>query len=183
VLAADHQQDLWQRHPDLKFSGVCFGHQLLCRLLGSKVQPAPSREWELAHSQIHLSDVGKKLFRTEKDTVSLHQMHQDQVAEAPTVQTAQGLLPDDARIYVWGSSDHTEIQGLYLRDRLFTTQAHLAFDENMVKHEMEMRVEKDAIKDAEHVDEARETASFAHDGEAVARAILRYFHGEDDGIP
>jgi GMP synthase-like glutamine amidotransferase len=110
-------------------------------------------------------------------------MHQDQVAEAPTVQSAQGLLPDDAKMYVWGSSDHTEIQGLYLRDRLFTTQAHLAFDEKMVKHEIEMRVEEEAIKDKEQVDEAKETASFAHDGEVVARAILRFFHGEDDGIP
>ncbi|RKU39861.1 hypothetical protein DL546_000308 [Coniochaeta pulveracea] len=110
-------------------------------------------------------------------------MHIDQVATVPTVETAQGLLEKDTKVHVWGESGHTEIQGLYIRNKLFTTQAHLAFDEGIVKHEIEMRVESEAIQDEKVVSEAKETADFEHDGEVVARSILRFFKGEDDGIP
>lgn len=110
-------------------------------------------------------------------------MHQDQVAAAPTTETAKGLLPADAKIHVWGSSGHTEIQGLYIRNRLLTTQAHLGFDEDLVKHEIEIRVKSGAIEDEKQVDEAQETASFEHDGDIVARAMLRFYQGEHDGIP
>ena len=33
--------DLWQHRPDIRFSGVCFGHQILCRMLGAKVDTVP----------------------------------------------------------------------------------------------------------------------------------------------
>ena len=169
--------------PTLKFSGICFGHQLMSRLLGAEVGPNPSEKWELAHSRIDLTDVGRQLFRTEKDHITLHQMHQDHVATVPTVESAKGLLSPDTKVHVWGSSGHTAIQGLYIKNRLFTSQAHVAFDQDMVRHEMDMRVKEGAITDQKHVSQAEETASFEHDGEVVARAILRFFFGEDAGIP
>ncbi|KAB5540256.1 class I glutamine amidotransferase-like protein, partial [Coniochaeta sp. 2T2.1] len=175
-------RELWTTRHDMKFSGICFGHQLLSRLLGARVGPNPSDKWELAHSRIDLSDVGRRLFRTSKDHITLHQMHQDHVATVPTIESAAGLLSPDAKVHVWGSSGHTAIQGLYVRDRLFTSQAHVAFDHDMVMHEIDMRVKQGVIKDREHVSEAEETASFEHDGEVVARAILRFFFGEDQGV-
>ncbi|OAR01315.1 hypothetical protein LLEC1_03746 [Akanthomyces lecanii] len=60
-------------------------------------------------------------------------MHQDQVAEKPTAKSAGGLLSDDAEIAVWGSSDHTPVQGLYIPNKPFTSQAHMAFDADMVE--------------------------------------------------
>lgn len=171
----------------MHFSGVCFGHQLLCRLLGANVAPAPSGDWELGHSKVSLNEVGRKLFRTEDDHIHLHQMHQDQVVSPPTRETAGSLLAGTTpsgreSVKVWGYSDHTAAQGVYIRGRLFTTQAHLAFDEGMVRKQIEMRVKSGSIDDLEHADQAAETAHLEHDGDLVAAAILRFFHDEDDDI-
>ncbi|KAL8297861.1 hypothetical protein RB597_007123 [Gaeumannomyces tritici] len=162
--------------------GRLLGHQILNRILGSTVAPAPSQDWELGHCRINLTATGQRLFQTDQPFVHLHQMHQDQVVEAPDPAASGGLLEARARVSVWGSSGHTKVQGTYIPRRVFTTQAHLAFDERMVKREMEMRVKQGAIEDPEHVHRAAETAHLEHDGDLVAAAILRFFHGDDDEI-
>ncbi|KAK0744422.1 hypothetical protein B0T21DRAFT_357794 [Apiosordaria backusii] len=166
----------------MHFSGVCFGHQLLCRLLGAEVKPSPKGDWELGHSRVDLTPIGQKLFRTDDSYVHLHQMHQDHVVAPPTVESAKGLLPKGTKVYVWGKSKHTKVQGVYIKGKMFTTQAHLAFDEEMVKRQIEMRVEAGSIedKDSEAADQAAETADLDHDGEVAAGAILRFFHDEDE---
>lgn len=166
----------------MHFSGVCFGHQIICRTLGAKVGPAPSQDWEIGHSKVSLHKLGKKLYKTSEDEIYLNQMHQDQVMTVPQPETSGGLLDPSQKVHVWGHSPHTSIQGVYLLNRLFTTQAHLAFDESMVRREIQMRVDSGSIKDREHAQKASDTAHLEHDGEAVASAILRFFHLEDDGI-
>lgn len=109
-------------------------------------------------------------------------MHQDQVLEPPTNKSANGLLPEGVEPQVWGYSSHTKVQGLYIPDRLFSTQAHLAFDESMVKRQIQMRIDAGSITDTEHADQASETAHLDHDGFQVAAAILRLFHYDDDGM-
>ncbi|KAL2753063.1 hypothetical protein ACRALDRAFT_1072810 [Sodiomyces alcalophilus JCM 7366] len=178
----DLLKEIWTRRPDFHFTGVCFGHQIIARLLGAEVRPAPSGDWELGHCAIDLTPVGQRLFRTRDKRIHLHQMHQDQVVAPPQPETSGGLLTDDTRVEVWGSSPHTAVQGLYLPNRLFTSQAHLAFDDRMVKRQIEMRVEAGSIKDLEHADRAAETAHLEHDGRAVAAAILRLFVYDDDGM-
>ncbi|KAK1759928.1 putative glutamine amidotransferase [Echria macrotheca] len=173
---------LWIHHPDMHFSGVCFGHQLLCRMLGATIRPSPTGDWELGHSKVSLHPVGKKLFRTDDDAVYLHQMHQDHVVAPPTPETAGGLLRPGEKVEVWGYSEHTAVQGVYIRGRMFTTQAHLAFDEGMVKRQIEMRVESGSLEDGELADQAKETGALETDGDLVAGAILSFFHGEDEGI-
>ncbi|KAL2809378.1 class I glutamine amidotransferase-like protein [Aspergillus granulosus] len=173
---------LWVNRPDFRFLGVCFGHQLLARLLGGQVRPAPSRDWELGHCRIMLTPVGQRLFRTHDDYIHLHQMHQDQVVSPPTaISAGPDMLSTDTEVEVWGHSEHTAIQGLYIANRLITTQAHLAFDEDMVKRQIQMRVDSGGIKDLEHADRAAETADLEHDGVEVAKAILRTFVYDDDG--
>ncbi|KEQ90945.1 hypothetical protein AUEXF2481DRAFT_70678 [Aureobasidium subglaciale EXF-2481] len=175
-------QDLWVHRPDIRFSGVCFGHQVLCRMLGAKVDTVPGGDWELSHTHIDLSDIGQKLFRTKDSQLRLHQMHQDHVVEPPSSKTTD-LLKEDQKVHVWGSSEHTAVQGIYVKDRLFTSQGHLGFDEDMVKRQINMRIESGSLKDLDHADAAKETADMEHDGEAVAGSILRLFHGEDNDIP
>ncbi|KAL4956599.1 class I glutamine amidotransferase-like protein [Aspergillus filifer] len=174
---------LWTQRPDFRFLGVCFGHQILARLLGGTVGPAPSQDWELGHCRIELTPVGQRLFRTRKgdNHIHLHQMHQDQVTKPPTAATAGSeLVSSDSEIVCWGRSEHTPVQGLYLPNRLFTTQAHLAFDEDMVKRQIQIRVDSGAIQDLEHADRAAETAELEHDGVEVAKAILRIFVYDED---
>ncbi|CAJ2510418.1 Uu.00g051210.m01.CDS01 [Anthostomella pinea] len=178
----DLLRDLYKQRPDCKLSGVCFGHQLICRLLGATVGPSPAGDWELGHSPINLTPVGQQIFKTSSGRVHLHQMHQGQVNSAPTAQSAGDLLPPDAKVHIWGWSEHTPVQGVYIADRVLTTQAHLAFDEQMVRREIDMRVESGGIQDLAHADRAKETAHLEHDGLKVAAAILRFFHDEDRGI-
>lgn len=174
--------ELWRENAEMHFSGVCFGHQLLSRLLGCKVKA--TGEWELGHSAIRLAPIGKKLFRTESDEIHLHQMHQDQVVAPPTVESAGGFLSKNDKVHVWGHSKHTEVQGLYVRNRVFTTQAHMAFDQKMVQREIQMRIDAGSIKDKDEEErrKAVETSHLEHDGDVLAMAILRFFHFEDDGL-
>ncbi|KAJ5113786.1 hypothetical protein N7456_002320 [Penicillium angulare] len=176
-------KELWIKRPDLHFLGVCFGHQLLARLLGGSVGPAPSQDWELGHCQIALTPVGQRLFRTREGHVYLHQMHQDQVVSPPTAASAGPvMISPDTEITCWGRTEHTPIQGLYIANRLFTSQAHLAFDEDMVKRQIQIRVDAGGITDFDHANRAAETAHLEHDGVEVAKAILRLFVYDDDDM-
>lgn len=113
----------------------------------------------------------------------LHQMHSDHVIDAPSAKTSDLLAKGD-RVHVWGSTETTEIQGVYLRERMLTCQAHLELDEKMVKRQIEQREDSGGITkdDRDQADKAKETAGWKHDGVLVAGAILRFFHGDDKQI-
>lgn len=172
---------LWKSRPHMKFSGVCFGHQILSRMLGAQIEQTPGGKWELAHTEMDLTTVGQRLFRTSDSILNLHQMHQDQVTTVPSPEIS-GLVPKDRKVHVWASTPHTEIQGLYIRDRLFTSQGHLGFDEKMVRRQIEMREEVGSIEESETAARGKEKAHLKHDGLIVAAAIVRFFHGDDHDI-
>ncbi|KAH8732877.1 class I glutamine amidotransferase-like protein [Phaeosphaeriaceae sp. PMI808] len=175
-------QYLWVHRPDIRFTGICFGHQILCRSLGSAVAPEANGEWELSHSPVILSDVGRSLFNLPQtqDRIHLHQMHLDHVVNPPSVSTTK-LLPKGTKVHVWGTSEHTGVQGVYIQKRLFTTQGHMEFNEVMVKRQLELRVKAGNLSE-EDASEASERADWMHDGLRVAKAVLRFFHGDDDVI-
>ncbi|KAI1810006.1 class I glutamine amidotransferase-like protein [Poronia punctata] len=173
---------LWIHRPDIRFSGICFGHQLLCRVLGSPVGPEPTGKWEISHNAVKLTDVGRHLFNLppEKKEIYLHQMHIDYV-EKPPVPNGENrdLLPPGTKVHVWGTSEHTGVQGCYIHKRLFSSQGHMEFSEGMVRKQLEKRVETGALNEKD-ADEAAERADWMHDGLLVAKAVLRFFHGDDD---
>jgi GMP synthase-like glutamine amidotransferase len=179
-LMANGMTDVWTHRPDIRFTGICFGHQILCRTLGATVKPQKDGEWELSHQPIQLSDIGRHLFNLpETETkIHLHQMHLDHVVNPPSTETTD-LIPQDTKVHVWGTSDHTGVQGVYIHKRLFTTQGHMEFDEALVKRQLEMRVESGSVS-KQDADEAAERADWMHDGLLVAKAVLRFFHGDDD---
>ena len=109
-------------------------------------------------------------------------MHLDYVVAPPKhgEQTKQLLTPD-MKIHVWGKSGHTGVQGVYINRRLFTSQGHMEFNEAMVKRQLEMRVKSGSLN-KEHANEATERADWLHDGLLVAKAVLRFFHGDDDKV-
>jgi GMP synthase-like glutamine amidotransferase len=131
-----------------------------------------------------LTPVGQKLFRTNEKKLSLHQMHQDLVTKLPSATSSNGLLDKDDIVHIWASSPHTKVQGVYIRDRIFTSQGHLGFDESMVHRQIDLRKKSGSIDndDLREEDEGREKAHLEHDGEVVAAAILRFFHGDDHDI-
>jgi GMP synthase-like glutamine amidotransferase len=176
--------DVWIHRPDVRFSGICFGHQILCRVLGSEVKPEPNGEWEISHNPVQISDIGRRIFNlpADKDHINLHQMHVDYVVEAPKpTGKNRELLPPGTKVHVWGTSEHTGVQGCYINKRLFTSQGHMEFTEEMVKRQLEKRVESGALKE-EDADEAAERSDWMHDGLLVAKAVLRFFHGDDDKV-
>lgn len=183
VQLRDLVAELWKTRPEMKFAGICFGHQLLARTLGAEIESTPGETWELSHTSLNLTPIGQKLFKTEDKTLDVHQMHQDHVVTRPSQETTDLLTADD-QVHVWASTKLTEIQGLYIRDRLFSSQGHLGFDEHMVKTQIELRIQSGAItsEDQNEVKYAEETAHMEHDGEVVAAAILRFFHGDDHDI-
>lgn len=107
-------------------------------------------------------------------------MHIDHVVSPPSAERSE-LLKSTARVHVWGSSVHTQVQGVYIHKKLFTTQGHMEFTEKMVKKQLEMRVKEGTLKE-DDADEATERAHWLHDGVLVAKAVLRFFHGDDDYI-
>lgn len=145
------------------------------------MRPQRNNEWELSHTKLTLNDVGRRLFAipaSEPPHIYLHEMHLDKVVHAPDPRRTD-LLADDTRVHVWAASDHTEVQGVYIHRRLFTTQGHMEFDEAMVRRQLEMRVESGTLDECEAA-EAEERAEWMHDGLVVAKAVLRFFHGDDD---
>lgn len=156
------------------------------------MKPEPNGEWEISHNPIKLTRIGQQLFNFQrdddskepsgKDTIYLHQMHLDYVVKAPQYsEKNKELLSPDTKVHVWGTSEHTGVQGCYIQKRLFTSQGHMEFNEDMVKRQLEMRVKNGAL-DKEHADEAAEKADWMHDGLLVAKAVVRFFHGDDDMI-
>jgi GMP synthase-like glutamine amidotransferase len=107
-------------------------------------------------------------------------MHQDYVVAAPSPESTS-LLKPDTKVHVWGTSDHTGVQGVYIHERLFTSQGHLELDEKMVKRQLETRVKSGSLAE-DHAEEATERAHWMHDGLLVAKAVLRFFHGDDDKV-
>ncbi|KNG44675.1 hypothetical protein TW65_08600 [Stemphylium lycopersici] len=173
-------RDVWINRPDIRFTGICFGHQILCRTLGATVKPQKNGEWELSHQPIYLSNIGRELFDlpATESKIHLHQMHLDHVVNPPSPDTTD-LIPKGTKVHVWGTSEHTGVQGVYIQKRLFTTQGHMEFDEKLVKRQLQMRVDSGSV-DKKDANGAAERADWMHDGLLVAKAVLRFFHGDDD---
>jgi hypothetical protein len=55
----------------------------------------------------------------------------------------------------------------------------MEFDEALVKRQLQMRVDSGSVS-KEDANEAAESADWMHDGLLVAKAVLRFFHGDDD---
>lgn len=57
----------------------------------------------------------------------------------------------------------------------------MEFNETMVKRQLELRVQSGSLTEKD-ANEASERAHWMHDGKTVAKAAIRFFHGDDDRI-
>ncbi|KXN85517.1 Putative glutamine amidotransferase-like protein C13C5.04 [Leucoagaricus sp. SymC.cos] len=93
-----------RNHPKVKWFGICFGHQLICRVFGGQCVPSTG-QWEIGPTPIDLTDTGKSIFGV--DRLSIQQMHRDHVPlESLEMQLASG------NIHLLGHNDHTGNQGV-----------------------------------------------------------------------
>jgi len=103
--------------------GVCFGHQLLARAFGGKVERNPAG-WEIGLSDVTLTTAGHQcgLFAGLPSPLRVIESHQDAVL----------TLPPDATLL--GSTAHSSIQAFALGDRTFGVQFHPEMNGDILRH-------------------------------------------------
>jgi GMP synthase-like glutamine amidotransferase len=52
---------IYEEHPSKKIIGICFGHQIVARALGGKVE-VNGKGWEMAVRQVNLVESARKVF-------------------------------------------------------------------------------------------------------------------------
>jgi GMP synthase-like glutamine amidotransferase len=52
---------IYEEYPSKKIIGICFGHQIIARALGGKVE-LNEKGWEMAVRQVNLVESAKKVF-------------------------------------------------------------------------------------------------------------------------
>ncbi|KAF8546866.1 hypothetical protein OG21DRAFT_1425985 [Imleria badia] len=86
-----------EEKPSMKVFGICFGHQIIARALGSPVEKG---EWELAVKTIHLTRIGRAIFGGHK--LGLQFLHVNEVTRTPH------------NAHVLGSTDVVHNQGMVI---------------------------------------------------------------------
>ncbi|KAG6373022.1 class I glutamine amidotransferase-like protein [Boletus reticuloceps] len=131
------------RH-SLKIFGACFGHQVICKALGSPVEKG---EWEVSVTTIHLTSIGRALFHADK--LHLQLTHHDQVTACPPHAHLLGstdIAPNQGIVIFEPASAHLleclESTSISRSDALrvpltsiqvFTFQGHFEFTEPIVR--------------------------------------------------
>jgi len=172
----------------VRLIGVCFGHQIIGRAMGVKVDRS-DRGWEVSVTAVRLTGKGRKLFgveelvssfsmfslylirweyynRSSADTEvlslkAIHQMHRDIVY----------AYPDGVEHL--GHSPRCEVQGMYAPRRLISVQGHPEFNGEIVAELLENRHDKGIFDDAMYRDGMSRVRKH-HDGVAVGAAFVRF---------
>ncbi|RHZ74015.1 hypothetical protein CDV55_108993 [Aspergillus turcosus] len=146
----------------VKILGICYGHQIVGRALGSKVGRSDAG-WEIAVCDVDLTEQGKKLFG--KDKLHIQQMHRDIVFDCP---------PD---VVPLGSSPRCAIQGMYRPGHFITVQGHPEFREDIVSEVVKLRMST-GIFSKEEGEDALSRAGKDHDGVAIGVTFLKFLLGD-----
>ena len=107
--------------------GICFGHQLIAKSFGGRVEINPNG-WELGSYSIKLTAHGKKssLFNNMEEEVIVYESHQDSVT----------VIPDGAVELAYNQKC---IQAFQLHDTLYSVQFHPEFSWDIMKKYVSVR--------------------------------------------
>ncbi|KAK2737431.1 hypothetical protein FQN57_007521 [Myotisia sp. PD_48] len=149
-------------HDRVRVVGVCFGHQIIGRALGSKVGPN-EEGWEVSVYNIDLTEQGKQVLGLEK--LRLHQMHRDIVYDCPP------------NVISLGSTPRCAVQGMYLPRRFISFQGHPEFTEEIVTELLQTRKYMGVFPPGVY-DDGMALVKTPHDGIAVGQAFLKFLAEE-----
>ncbi|KAM0180832.1 hypothetical protein ACHAPF_002125 [Botrytis cinerea] len=142
----------------VRLVGVCFGHQIIGRALGVKVDRS-DKGWEVSVTPVALTGKGKEIFGLE--SLNIFQMHKDVVYEYPK------------EVEQLAYTDKCATQGMYIKGRLITVQGHPEFTEEIVRELLEAR-HASGVFDDETYEDAVGRVNKDHDGVKVAQAFLKF---------
>ncbi|SMN20701.1 similar to Saccharomyces cerevisiae YLR126C Putative protein of unknown function with similarity to glutamine amidotransferase proteins [Maudiozyma saulgeensis] len=149
--------------------GICFGHQVIAKTLGCKVDRNPLG-FEGGVVPIELNEVGKNIFGTTQ--LHLSEVHNDIVFD----------LPKQDGYMNWGSSKKCNVQGLYKENRLLTFQGHPEFVNEIAakgvektRSSLKNRNTKSVNSDAEFDEMIVNTKKYQNDGKLASGKIWQLF--------
>lgn len=150
---------LYMDQPDIRLIGICYGHQIIARALGSEIyRPAVS---ELGVLTLELTEEGKGMFPEFPVGGRLVQAHYDQVRE----------LPPNA--LVLAKSADCPIQSYCIPNKALCIQGHPEFTRNTLL--AYVNVSKDPIE----VEKARKTLDLPYASAELARGFVRFANRQD----
>ncbi|CEJ89958.1 hypothetical protein VHEMI05773 [[Torrubiella] hemipterigena] len=141
----------------VKVIGVCFGHQLLARVLGAPVVKN-KKGWEVSVMPIHCTDKGKEIFG--RDILNIEQMYSDIVYEVPEGST------------VLASNDMCPIQALYSEGSYISIQGHPEFTGEIMDEILTNR--RGVLFTDEMSDDGMRRAHLEQDGAIIAKGFIRF---------
>lgn len=173
--------------------GICFGHQIIARALGTPVQRS-TLGWEVSVDEISMTPEGQKLFGVDKlvslesslccrsdrgggiprilsplahiSLQALHQMHRDIVTAVP-----EGAIN-------LGHSAVCDVQGLYIPHRVISVQAHPEFSGFIMSSILDTR-RGQGIFGEDLYQSGLSRADKTHDGVLVSTVIWRFLLSGD----
>ncbi|KAL7275651.1 hypothetical protein RUND412_001384 [Rhizina undulata] len=158
VKLVEFVRNVLESQSRVRIVGVCFGHQIIGRALGAKVE-RNEKGWEAAVTEIQLTAKGKELFK--KSSLNIHQMHRDWVTTVP------------AGVYNLATTETCPVQGFYAPKRLFSVQGHPEFTGAIVKEMVETRKKLGIFTGGLYKNVAGRIWK-DHDGVVVAEAFMKF---------
>lgn len=142
--------------------GVCYGHQILGRVMGAKVGRCEGG-WELGETEVTLTPEGKQspLFFGVSSSIQVMQSHQDCVLHVP----GQGVL--------LASSSHTRVQAALWSERAYGVQFHPEFTGEVLRGIWTERRDRWRGQVGFDLDQVLDQAKECPDGLAIFRNFLK----------
>lgn len=145
--------------PDIRFIGVCYGHQIIARALGSEVFRAPV--YELGVYTLELTEKGKTYFSEVPIGGRLIQAHLDQIRELPS------------RAVLLAKSEVCPIQSYLVPQRVLCIQGHPEFTRTTLSAYVE------ATKDTAAAEKARKTLDLPYASAELSFGFARFANRAD----
>jgi len=170
--------------PSIRIIGICFGHQIISRAFGSRIEKN-DKGWEIGSTELTLTEEGQKLLGTpgsNESTLKIQQIHSDHVTSVPEgfhllasskkckvqslVKYYKGVVPEFTHGAKLPPAPYSQVH-------ILTTQGHPEWDGKHVIIPLVEEFLKDGKIDKELAEEAKENAKRSDDSVILGRALLR----------